>query len=119
MTTRCFPTVASNADIIFAPLTIDLYQLLLELSRDEIHFDSESYYDRWHSIQSEFKRQLPLYQYLHRLTQTNDIQLKQLNRIAQSFSWQAAKPLRYLQDKLRSRKRMMRQKQRLDKINQF
>lgn len=87
------------------PLSLKLYDLLMQLAKDEISFESTEFQSEWQNIQEEFRMAYPLYYYLRlQLKRQNALQ-RELRKIHQSLGWKLIYPFTKVTSTLRSMRR--------------
>jgi hypothetical protein len=96
-----------------APLCVELYTLLLQLSHDEFSFESPAFAAAWQHIQEAFVAASPLYQYIDTLLRRNKQLERRLRSTHKSILWKIIYPLRVIDDRLRLRRRKARERRRL------
>ncbi len=77
-----------------AILSMDLYECLMKLARDEIKFDSAEFTARWQALMSEYSRMYPMYCYVERLLTKRRRLKKTLALMQQSPFYKLLFPLR-------------------------
>lgn len=98
------------------PLCLQVYELFMQLARDEMRFNGDAFLSAWQEIKNEFAKVYPIYCYLHGLTKRTKQLERDLRTIHRSIPWKLIYPLRIIDDALRGRRRKSREKNRLVKI---
>jgi len=97
------------------PLSITVYQLLLDVATDKILLQSPEFTRAWGHIKNEFNQLYPMFIYLDQLLKTNKQQLRTIRSLKRSFLYKLFYPLHVLDDYLRIYRRKSREKRRLRK----
>ncbi len=94
-------SLTSHPAMAVAPLCLQLYEVLLQLSNDEMVFDSIEFHSTWRMIKAEFAKLYPIYNYIH-AQHLHALQLKrEIRKIRKSLPWKLIFPLRKVDDFLR------------------
>lgn len=102
-----------HAIVSVLPLSVKIYDLLMNLAKDEIHFESDNFRKEWKHIQEEFALAYPLYQYLRlQLKRQNSLE-RELRKIHQSFIWKFTYPLIKLMNSVRVMRRKSKEANRM------
>jgi len=86
-----------------AILSMDLYECLMKLARDEIKFESAEFTARWQSLMSEYSRMYPMYCYVERLLTKRRRMKSNLSHMRQSVLYKLLSPLRVVRRYVRER----------------
>lgn len=105
----------NNAAIKAVPLCLRVYELFLQLARDESSFVDGDFYTQWQEIKDEFEHNYPLYHYARALIKENHLLQRELRVIRKSIPWRLCYPLRMVENFVRQRRRSARSERRLVK----
>ena len=100
-----FHELCTNPAARAASLSKNLYECLLKLAQDEMHFEDAEFKARWQAIMHEYTALAPMYAYLDRLLKKRSRLKRVVSEIRESWMWKFIAPLRYVDDKLRERRR--------------
>lgn len=96
-----------------APLTVKLYALLQELSKDQLSFDDPSFQARFAEIKAEFKMRQPVHNYVDSIIARNTELRRELKRIKKSLVWKIISPIYGAHDLIRAIRRRRKQSKRI------
>ncbi len=96
-----------------APLCLQLYELLMRAASDELSIDSDAFANEWYQIKTEYIQMMPIYNYVESLLEKNKRLEREIRGMRKSWSWKIMRPLRLVEQILRSRRRTYKEKQRL------
>jgi hypothetical protein len=96
-----------------SPLCIKVYELLMQIAKDQIFFDSDDFSCVWAEIKKEYSYLYPIYYYIDLLTYRQKKTEKILHTIKKSFPWKISYPFRVVDDLLRNKRINSRKKKKL------
>jgi hypothetical protein len=100
-----FHELCTNPAARAANLSKSLYECLLKLAQDEMHFEDAEFKARWQAIMNEYTTLAPMYAYLDRLLKKRSRLKRVVSEIRESWMWKFMAPLRFIDNKLRERRR--------------
>lgn len=104
--------IAHSATAV-SPLCIKVYELLMQLAKDQIDFDSDDFSCAWAEVKKEFAYLYPIYCYIDSLINKQKKTEKTLHTIKKSLPWKISYPLRIIDDLLRNKRIKLREKKKL------
>jgi hypothetical protein len=105
----------SHSAMNFAPLCLDVHELLLRVAKDEILLTDNEFINTWQHIKNDLDKMYPFYCYVDTLLKkVNDLQ-RSLRTIHKSISWKMLFPIRKIDYILGAKRRQSREAKRLKK----
>lgn len=105
----------NNPALKIAPLCLQLYDLLLQLAKDEIAFADVAFKNQWQQIENELQKIYPIYSYIDVLLKNNYQLKRSIQAVNKTFVWKLYAPIKSFYDQLRAKKRQIRNEKRLAK----
>lgn len=104
---------AEHPAIHFAPLCMQIYELLMRVARDELSLESDEFKQAWQQVKANYAAQLPVYQYVDSLLMDAKQLQRHIRHMRNAWSWKLMTPFRLLEDKLRAYRRVRKEQQRI------
>lgn len=98
-----------------SPICVKIYDLLLRVAKDECSLESDTFQSEWQSLMQEFDKVYSIYAYINKLLKKNKQLEKNMRSMRKSIPWRLIYPLRIIDDFLRSRRKKVREQNRLVK----
>jgi hypothetical protein len=110
-------SLKTHSALAIAPLCLQVYEILMKVAKDEITFEGEAFQSAWQKIKAEFTKTYPAYEFIRRLSKQKKELEREIRTIRKSVSWKLLYPLRCVENVLRTRLRISKEKRRLLKGN--
>lgn len=99
--------------VAVVPLVRKVYDLLMQVARDECQLEDPAFVSAWREVCDEFTHLSPLYAYIDSLYKKNKTLTRELRTIKKTVWWRLLAPLRMIDDYLRTNRRKKREQRRL------
>lgn len=95
------------------PLCMRVYELLMQVARDEMNLESDEFGARWNGIKAEYYAHYPVYCYVDSLLmRTKELQ-REIRHMRHGLSWKLMLPLRVIEGALRNYRRKRKESRRV------
>ena len=107
--------LVSHSATAISPFCVKMYQLFMQIAKDEIAFDSDVFLLEWQTLMQEFNPIYLIYSYIDVLLKKNKRLEKNILSLKKSIPWRLVYPLRIIDDFLRDKRKKARERLRLVK----